>query len=148
MDTVRGEKADVMSRKERKAEARRLRRMAQEQQTRKERRLRFWKRFVLVSLIPLSVVGVVLLVRQLGQPPTSTAAQGAAYEPLVPSKAVGLNPINDVDPVSGKPVRAGSPTTIYKGYVIGFCCQESPPRWERMSESDKDAFVRRFISPR
>ena len=39
----------------------------------------------------------------------------------------------------------GSPTTIYKKYVIGFCCEKSPPQWKRMSEFDKDAFVCRFI---
>jgi hypothetical protein len=142
---VRCEDVDAMSRKKAKTEAERLRRTAQGD---KEQRFRFWKRVVLISLIPLFLGGVFLLVRQSRQTPTSVPGPG--YQPLVPAVAVGSAPINDVDPTSGKPVGVGSPTTIYKGYVIGFCCEESRSSggWERKSEFDKDAFVRRFIKQR
>jgi hypothetical protein len=56
-------------------------------------------------------------------------------------------PINNVDPITGKPILPDSPRTLYKGYVIAFCCSQSPSAnggWERMSEVDKDAFVARF----
>jgi hypothetical protein len=56
--------------------------------------------------------------------------------------------LNDVDPVTGKPITASSPTLTHKGYVIGFCCANSEGYkggWNRMSEAQKDAFVRRYV---
>jgi hypothetical protein len=61
------------------------------------------------------------------------------------AKAVGSTPINSVDLVSGNPVNYGIPTSVYKGYVIGFCCAVSRSDWGKMSDSEKDALVRRFI---
>ncbi|MCH7604166.1 MAG: hypothetical protein IIB54_15520 [Planctomycetes bacterium] len=60
-------------------------------------------------------------------------------------------PINDVDPLTGKSVGPNSPTTLYKGYTIGFCCTDSPGyngSWAGMSEIEKDAFVARFVRDR
>ncbi|MFQ5807570.1 MAG: hypothetical protein ACE5I3_14075 [Phycisphaerae bacterium] len=57
-------------------------------------------------------------------------------------------PINTVDPMTGKPIGDNSPTTVYKGYVVAFCCKNSSAYkggWARMSEVEKDAFVRRFV---
>ncbi|MDO8301806.1 MAG: hypothetical protein Q7T18_01045 [Sedimentisphaerales bacterium] len=74
-------------------------------------------------------------------PPTSQA------NALPVTTTVGSTPINSVDPISGKPTKNGSPTTIYKGYVIGFCCETSRSSggWEKKNEAEKDAFLRRFI---
>jgi hypothetical protein len=50
--------------------------------------------------------------------------------------------------VTGKPLTPSSPTLVYKGYAIGFCCAQSSGYtggWERMSEKDKDAFVRKYL---
>lgn len=58
-------------------------------------------------------------------------------------------PVNDVDPVTGKPLTPDSPTLDYKGYAIGFCCDKSAGyrgEWNRMSESQKDAFVRKYLN--
>lgn len=61
------------------------------------------------------------------------------------AKAVGSTPINSFDLESGNPVNYGIPTSIYKGYVIGFCCAVSRSDWEKMSESGKDALLRKVV---
>jgi len=69
----------------------------------------------------------------------------ASLPPPAPGTRV---PLNDVDPVTGKPITPSSPTITYKGYVIAFCCADSEGykgAWARMSESQKDAFVRRYL---
>ncbi len=69
--------------------------------------------------------------------------------PTLPPPAPGTPvPLNDVDPLTGKLVTASSPTIAYKGYVIGFCCDQSGGYrggWAQMGEAQKDAFVRRYL---
>jgi hypothetical protein len=77
--------------------------------------------------------------------PSAAPAIAGGLPPPLPGTKV---PINDVDLFSGKVVTSKSPTLNYKGYIIGFCCDKSPGwrgGWERMSESEKDAFVRKYI---
>lgn len=60
----------------------------------------------------------------------------------------GPPPINNVDPMSGEPITPKSPTVIYKGQVVAFCCRNSKAfngGWQNMSEADKDAFVGRWV---
>lgn len=67
---------------------------------------------------------------------------------LPPAPPGTKSPINDTDPVSGKPITATSPTIAYEGYVVAFCCKDSAGYkggWDRMTETDKDAFVRRWL---
>ena len=67
---------------------------------------------------------------------------------LPPAPLGTKTPINNVDPVTGQPIKPTSPTTVYKGYVIAFCCTNSSGYkgdWARMSETEKDAFVRRYL---
>ena len=85
-------------------------------------------------------------------PVSTTQPVSSAVTPAVtslPPPAPGTRvPLNDVDPVTGKPITALSPTTNYKGYVIGFCCTSSEGykgAWARKSESEKDAFVRQYL---
>jgi len=87
-----------------------------------------------------------------GAPVGTTQPVSRAVTPAVtslPPPAPGARvPLNDVDPLTGKPITASSPTTNYKGYVIGFCCDQSEGYrggWARMSESQKEAFVRRYL---
>ena len=57
-------------------------------------------------------------------------------------------PINNVDPLTGKAIGPNSPTVLYKGHTIAFCCVKSSGYtggWERMGEAQKDAFVARFV---
>ncbi len=74
---------------------------------------------------------------------------GRTIANILPPPAAGTRtPINDADPVTGKALTPVSPTLTYKGYVIGFCCGESGGYrggWDRMSEREKDAFVRRHL---
>lgn len=65
---------------------------------------------------------------------------------LLKLRPTGPPPLNNVDPVSGKPVDGFSPTATYENYTIGFCCNVSKGRWERLPKEDKDAFIRRFVS--
>jgi hypothetical protein len=66
-------------------------------------------------------------------------------DPLPPAAVTTPYPINDTDFFSGKSVGAGSPSVVYKGYRIGFCCNESLKKWEELSETRKDKFVRRYV---
>jgi hypothetical protein len=86
--------------------------------------------------------------------PASPAPAAAPSSPvpavteLPPPGPMTRVPINDVDPVTGKPLTPTSPTLPYKGYSIGFCCDKSAGYtggWERMSERDKDAFVLKYV---
>jgi hypothetical protein len=64
---------------------------------------------------------------------------------LLPPPPPGVRvPVNNTDPVTGKPIEPTSPTLPYKGYTIAFCCEQSEGyrgAWARMSDMDKDAFV-------
>jgi len=81
------------------------------------------------------------------------AANPALAQPLaafvLPPASPGTKvPINDIDDFSGKKVGPSSPTIEYKGYVIAFCCADSAGwkgGWERLSESEKDALVRKHL---
>lgn len=87
-----------------------------------------------------------------GRAAGTTQPVAASAMPVVaslPPPAPGTRvPLNDVDPVTGKSLTASSPTLNYKGYVIGFCCEKSSGYkgdWARMSDNDKDAFVRKYL---
>jgi len=76
----------------------------------------------------------------------------AAAKPVVvglpPAPPGTKAPINSADPLTSKSISPSSPTTVYKGYVIAFCCEKSSGHngaWASMSESEKDAFVRRCL---
>lgn len=82
---------------------------------------------------------------------TSTVGPATAKPAVVglpPAPPGTKTPINSVDPLTGKPITPSSPTTVYKGYVIAFCCAKSSGYnggWARMGETEKDAFVRRCL---
>ena len=77
--------------------------------------------------------------------PVRPAALASSLPPAPPGAKV---PVNDVDPLTGKPITPTSPTTVYKGYVVAFCCNNSAGYkggWARLSEPEKDAFIRRCL---
>ena len=85
-------------------------------------------------------------------PSTPATAWPVTTQPAVtglpPAPAGPQPPINNVDPVTNEPITARSPTIVYKGQVIAFCCQNSKGLnggWDRMSEAEKDAFVKRWL---
>jgi hypothetical protein len=66
---------------------------------------------------------------------------------MVPAPAAA-EPINAVDPFTGKPINANSPTVVYKGRTLAFCCASSPGyqgEWARLSEADKDDLIAQYI---
>lgn len=78
----------------------------------------------------------------------TTSASLPVQQSLPPPSPDARAPLNDVDPVTGNPITSSSPTLMYKGYVIGFCCAGSEGykgAWNWMSEAQKDAFVRRYL---
>ena len=73
-----------------------------------------------------------------------TSPSPGAAEVLTPAPIEQSVPVNREDPFTGKPTHRLSPTTIHKGYLVAFCCPRSGAYrggWEKMSESEKDAFV-------
>jgi len=64
---------------------------------------------------------------------------------LLKLRSAGPPPLNNVDPVSGKPVDGFSPKTTYENHTIGFCCNVSKGKWMRLPKEDKDAFILRFV---
>ena len=85
-------------------------------------------------------------------PSTPVTAWPAATQPAItglpPAPTGPQSPINNVDPVTNEPITARSPTIVYKGQVIAFCCRNSKGLnggWERMSEAEKDAFIKRWV---
>lgn len=64
---------------------------------------------------------------------------------LLKWQPAGPPAINDVDPLSGKPVDTFSPRVTYENYTIGFCCDVSKRKWVRLPKEDKDAFILRFV---
>jgi len=95
-----------------------------------------------------SVSEIVIPIREIRVPTTEPAPPGPVATDLPPPAPGTKTPINDTDPVTGKPLTASSPALAYKGYVIGFCCASSAGYkggWDRMSEKEKDAFVRKYL---
>ncbi len=72
----------------------------------------------------------------------------SAVASLPPAPPGTRSPVNSVDPLTNKPIEPTSPSTVYKGYVVAFCCEKSSAYkggWARLSETEKDAFVRRCL---
>ena len=81
----------------------------------------------------------------LNPAPRVTEESGATT--LLPAPPGTKVPINEVDPVTGKPITPSSPMKTHKRYVIAFCCAKSAgyTGWDWISEAEKDALVRRYL---
>ncbi len=45
------------------------------------------------------------------------------------------------------PVRADAQTTVmYKGQAVGFCCEDCIDGWQKMSDAQKDAALKKAIA--
>ena len=98
------------------------------------RRHRNERRFRIVAYVLTTAVAAIIILH--------TVNPGSR---LLKWRPAGPPPLNNVDPVSGKPVDGFSPTATYENYTIGFCCNVSKSRWARLSKEDKDAFILRFV---
>lgn len=55
-------------------------------------------------------------------------------------------PVNDKCPIMvDEKLDEGSPTTTYKGHLIGFCCPGCEKKWAAKPEADKMAFLIKYI---
>ena len=52
--------------------------------------------------------------------------------------ASAANAVNRSCPVMDHPVDNSSPTVVYKGQVVSFCCADCIPEWEKMSKADAE----------
>ncbi len=100
----------------------------------RSRRRRSERNFRIVAYILATAAAAIIILHAVN--PGST---------LLKWRPAGPPPLNNVDPVSGKPVDAFSPTVTYENYTIGFCCNVSKIKWARLPKEDKDAFVLRFV---
>ena len=88
-----------------------------------------------------------------GGPPTTSSAVApdqarSGLTGLPPATPGTKEPINSADPMTAEEITSTSPTTLYKGYVVAFCCPRSPAYnggWARMGKAEKDAFIRRCL---
>ena len=70
---------------------------------------------------------------------TSTSAGTRTAPPPPPHVALGT--VNEMCPISGRPITVDAPTATYKGRKIGFCCGNCPGAWDGMSQDDKDKAI-------
>ena len=96
------------------------------------------------------IVAIALVLGPMSRDEKDSTTGGDQIEAAttLPATTGIIVPINDVDPVTGKPIGPSSPTLKYKGYNIAFCCEASSGYkgdWDQMSEAQKDAFVKRYL---
>ena len=48
-----------------------------------------------------------------------------------------MNSVNQNCPMTGDPVDPNVDTVDYKGEAVGFCCDECPSEWNKLSDSEK-----------
>lgn len=120
----------------RKETEKRIRREAKKEeakrQARKRRVNRIAKRLAIIMIISIVVLGFIYY-------------EFKPVEPLPVAKRTYSLPINDTDFFDGKAIGPRSPTTLYKGYKIGFCCYKSLGLWETLTESRKDKYVWPYV---
>ena len=75
-----------------------------------------------------------------------TSEQFKPGEPLPNATTISTTPINKKDFFSGNQIKNGDVTTLYKEYLIGFCCNNSKRKWDNLPETQKDAFVQLSLS--
>ncbi len=61
--------------------------------------------------------------------------------------ASAANAVNGSCPVMDHPVDNTSPTVVYKGQVVSFCCADCIPEWEKMSKAEKDKALAAVMKP-
>jgi hypothetical protein len=57
---------------------------------------------------------------------------------------VSMGAVNDVCPMSGRPVDPNGPTVEYHGKTVGFCCGGCVSPWDKMSDAEKNAFLTKY----
>jgi hypothetical protein len=57
---------------------------------------------------------------------------------------VSMGAVNDVCPMSGRPIDPQGPTVEYRGRTVGFCSGGCVSPWDKMTPAEKDAFLARY----
>ncbi|MHC4082405.1 MAG: hypothetical protein ACYS15_09630 [Planctomycetota bacterium] len=57
---------------------------------------------------------------------------------------VSMGAVNDVCPMSGRPIDPNGPTVEYDGKTVGFCCGGCVSPWDKMTRAEKDAFLAQY----
>ncbi|MCC6322972.1 MAG: hypothetical protein IT438_16230 [Phycisphaerales bacterium] len=94
--------------------------------------------FIRASLVvaTLFVSGSILAVAQPEHQQSRESPSPAAQ----PAKAV-----NDRCPIKGEEVDSESPTRVWRGHTIGFCCPGCETKWDARTDGEKDAFLAKYV---
>jgi hypothetical protein len=110
--------------------------------------------FASISILVAGMLTPAALAQCCGAPKTaasttesasvSPAGSGspAALAVLAASMAsVGAEPVNKVCPIKGNEVDKESPTRLFKGVTIGFCCPGCEGKWDKKTDEEKMALL-------
>ena len=67
----------------------------------------------------------------------------ATTQAMMDSDTVALGAVNPVCPMTGEAIDSAS-TVEYNGYTVGFCCDGCVGAWDKMSDSDRMAFIDKY----
>lgn len=62
-----------------------------------------------------------------------------------PAQAQPAKPVNDRCPIKGEEVDLETPTRTWRGHLIGFCCPGCDTKWDGKPDSEKDAFLAKYV---
>jgi hypothetical protein len=57
---------------------------------------------------------------------------------------VSMGAVNDVCPMSGRPVDPNGATVEYHGKTVGFCSDGCVSPWDKMTDDEKAAFLAQY----
>lgn len=94
------------------------------------------------SLIALALVlaGSVTIAAQ----PERSHHDQAAVSPST-AQAQPAKPVNDRCPIQGEEVDPETPALTWRGHLIGFCCPGCDTKWDAKPDSEKDAFLAKYV---
>jgi hypothetical protein len=70
----------------------------------------------------------------------SSKDKAAASNNLAPAS---MSVVNSTCPVSGHAVDSSAQTVSYKGKNVGFCCDGCQSKWAKMTDVEKDAWMKK-----
>jgi len=73
----------------------------------------------------------------------NSADKSAASNKPAPAS---MSVVNSKCPVSGQPVDPAAQAVSYKGKNVGFCCDGCQSKWSKMTDAEKDAFVKKSMA--
>ena len=74
----------------------------------------------------------------------SVAVGRSSARSPAPSRAIDT--INDICPISGRPVQPNGPVALYQGLEVGFCSRKCVRPWITLSDGDKRKLIAKVAS--